>query len=91
MIAYTFTKYFNSVFTKNTGITLDEDVRAWILATLSSVEPHKKIDNKGRPSEYFTTLIQEKPITIVCDSKKHVIVTAIIESHPNALAKVNLK
>lgn len=78
---YMFTKYFFSVFTERTGLPLDEDTQAQILANCNSTEPYKKIDDKGRNSHYFTMNIHDKLITVVCDGQTHKIITCIIETH----------
>ena len=42
---------------------------------------YRKIDNKGRDSEYFTFRIQGILVTIVCDARTHKVLTGIIETH----------
>lgn len=78
---YTFTNYFNKVFQERTGLELNEDRQALILMACQNYKPHRKIDNKGRNSEYFTIRIDERLVTIVCDSVTHKIITCIIETH----------
>ncbi len=78
---YSFTNYFYRVFQERVGIELDEDTRALILSVCYNSEPHRKVDNKGRYSEYFTMRIQDKLITIVCDANTHKIITCVIETH----------
>jgi len=78
---YQFTAYFFKVFASRTGLELTEDNKALILSVCQNTEPHKKIDNKGRYSEYFTFRIENKLITIVCDAKTKKIVTCILETH----------
>lgn len=78
---YQFTSYFCSVFNERTGVELTEDNKAFIMSVVNTCEPHKKIDNKGRPSEYFTFRIEGVLITIVCDGNTHKIITVIKETH----------
>lgn len=78
---YSFTNYFYKVFQERIGIELDEDTRAFVLSVCQNSEPHRKVDNKGRYSEYFTMRIQDKLITIVCDANTHKIITCVIETH----------
>lgn len=78
---YTFTKYFFSIAKDRIGFDLDEDDIAYILSVCNSCEPHKKIDNKGRASEYFTLRLRGVLITIVCDSNTHKIITCVKETH----------
>lgn len=78
---YTFTLYFYKVFRERTGLELTEDNRAYILGFCSTTVPHKKIDDKGRYSEYFTMRLNEELITVVCDANTHKIITCIMETH----------
>lgn len=78
---YSFTNYFYKVFQERIGIELDEDARAFVLSVCQNSEPHRKVDNKGRYSEYFTMRIQDKLITVVCDANTHKIITCVIETH----------
>ena len=80
-INYEFTKYFEKIFKEHTGINLDEDTRAQIMANIKNITPHKKIDDKGRYSEYFTFRLNDKLVTIVCDAHTHKIITGILETH----------
>ena len=78
---YTFTGYFHKVFADRVGIELTDDLKAEIRANIATLKPHKKIDDKGRASEYFTFLLCDKLLTIVCDGFTHKIITCIIETH----------
>lgn len=78
---YQFTKSFLNRFPEHTGITLDTDTLAEIKAVLDVTTPYRKIDNKGRDSEYFTFRIQGVLVTIVCDARTHKVLTGIIETH----------
>lgn len=78
---YTFTKYFYEKFEERIGIPLTEDIRAFILSVCQNSTPHRKVDNKGRYSEYFTMRISDKLITVVCDANTYKIITCIIETH----------
>lgn len=78
---YTFAKYFNKVFVERFGFNLDEDIIAYIKCICKNQEPHVKIDDKGRYSEYFTFRLNEKLITIVCDHITKKIVTCFEETH----------
>lgn len=78
---YSFTKYFYNKFKERLGCDLNEDDRAYILSVCNASEPHRKVDSKGRYSEYFTMRIQEKLITVVCDANTHKIITCVIETH----------
>lgn len=78
---YFFTSYFHKVFEERIGEELTSDLKAEIRANIAAMTPHKKIDNKGRPSEYFTFLICGKPVTLVCDGLTHKIITCVIETH----------
>lgn len=78
---YTFTSYFYKVFTERTGLELTEDNRAYILGVCQTAVPHKKIDNKGRYSEYFTMRLNDELITVVCDANTHKIITCVMETH----------
>lgn len=78
---YRFTKYFFKVFAERVGCSLDEDAQAYILSVCNTVEPHKKVDDKGRFSEYFTMRVNDKLITVVCDGYSHKIITCVIETH----------
>lgn len=78
---YSFTNYFYKVFYKRVGIELDDDTRAYILSVCHNSEPHRKIDNKGRNSEYFTMRVNDQLITVVCDGNTHKIITCVIETH----------
>ena len=64
---YSFTNYFYKVFYERVGIELDDDTRAYILSVCQNSKPHRKIDNKGRNSEYFTMRVNDQLITVVCD------------------------
>lgn len=79
--SYQFTKSFFIKFPEHTGIDLTEDTMAEIKAILENTEPYRKIDNKGRDSEYFTFRIQNKLVTVVCDARSHKVLTGIIETH----------
>lgn len=78
---YKFSKNFASNLLKNTGIILNEDNAAYIKSICENTEPYRKIDNKGRRSEYFTFRMEDKLVTLVCDAGKKLIVTCIIETH----------
>lgn len=78
---YSFTNYFYKVFYERVGIKLDEDTRAFILGVCHNSEPHRKVDNRGRYSEYFTMRVNDKLITVVCDANSHKIITCVIETH----------
>lgn len=78
---YSFVKSFEDNFTKNTGLTLSGDDFAYIKSICENTEPYRKIDNKGRDSEYFTFLLNKVLITVVCDAKSKKILTAVIETH----------
>lgn len=78
---YKFTKYFFKVFNERVGQPLDEDSQAYILSVCANTEPHKKVDDKGRFSEYFTMRVCEKLLTVVCDGFSHRIITCVIETH----------
>lgn len=78
---YSFTKYFYKVFQERVGEELDEDTRAYILSVCTNTKPHKKVDNKGRYSEYFTMRVDSHLITVVCDANTHKIITCILETH----------
>lgn len=78
---YSFTKYFYKVFSERVGGNLDEDSRAYILSVCQNSQPHRKIDNKGRHSEYFTMRVDDKLITVVCDADTHKIITCVLETH----------
>lgn len=80
-IPYSFTRYFESVFKERTGLELSEDVRAEIMANIKNITPHKKVDNKGRYSEYFTFLLCNELITFVCDAHTHKVITCVKETH----------
>ena len=79
---YTFTKYFANIFTERTGLPFDEDNRACILAVCQNTEGHSKVDDHNRSSTYYTTIVGDKLLTIVCDSKSKKIVTVIEEKNP---------
>jgi hypothetical protein len=81
---YQFTKIFLKKFPEHTGIEITEDVLAEIKASINATEPHRKIDNKGRDTEYFTFRLQGVLVTIVCDTNTHKILTGIIETHNRA-------
>lgn len=78
---YSFTNYFYKVFEERIGVPLSEDNRAYILSVCKNSEPHRKIDDKGRYSEYFTLRVNDVLITIVCDAKSHKIITCVKETH----------
>lgn len=78
---YSFTSYFYKVFKERTGFDLTEDDRAYILAACSTGEKHKKIDDKGRHSEYITMRLRDELVTIVCDADTNKIITIIKETH----------
>lgn len=78
---YSFTKYFYKVFKERVGCELDEDSRAYILSVCQNSEPHKKVDSRGRFSEYFTLRVNDKLITVVCDADTHKIITCVLETH----------
>lgn len=78
---YYFTKHFHAIFLERIGETLTEDLKAEIRANIAELRPHKKIDNRGRPSEYFTFIICGKPVTFAVDGITHRIKTCIIETH----------
>ena len=78
---YSFTSYFIKVFSERIGFNLSDDDKAYILAICNSRTPHKKIDNKGRNSEYFTFRMNNVLITIVCDGDTHKIITCVQETH----------
>lgn len=80
-IKYTFTKCFYDRFKDRVGAPLTEDTRAYILSVCQNSTPHRKVDDKGRYSEYFTMRINDKLITIVCDANTHKIITCVIETH----------
>ena len=81
---YQFTQTFLKKFPEHTGIEVTEDVLAEIKASLSMTTPHRKIDNKGRDSEYFTFCLQGVLVTIVCDAETHKVLTGVIETHNRA-------
>lgn len=78
---YSFSKYFLDIFEQRIGFTLTDDDKAYILGVCYQCTPHKKIDNKGRNSEYFTFRLNDTLITIVCDGESHKIITCIKETH----------
>ena len=78
---YEFTNYFYKVFRERVGIKLNSEIKMYILDTCNTYRPHRKIDNKGRDSEYFTMRINNKLITIVCDGTTHKIITCVVETH----------
>ena len=78
---YQFTPSFLKRFPEHTGISITEDILAEIKASMSTMIPYRKIDNKGRDSEYFTFCLQGVLVTIVCDAITHKILTGIIETH----------
>lgn len=81
MIRFKFTNYFRQVFEERVGLQLDEDLSSIVLANLQTVVPHKKIDNKGRNSEYYTFVVEEKLITCVVDGNTHKVITCVLEDH----------
>lgn len=83
---YKFSATFGNNLTKNTGILPNEENLAYIKANCEIIEPHKKIDNKGRFSAYFTFRVENKLITVVADEKRKLLVTAIIETHGRFLS-----
>lgn len=78
---YTFSKSFGNNLHKNTNIEPNEENLAYIKANCEVIVPHKKIDNKGRHSAYFTFSICNQLITVVADERKKLLVTAVIETH----------
>jgi hypothetical protein len=78
---YKFTQTFIKNFEERLNIKFTEDNQAYILAQLSTGNPHRKIDDKGRFSEYFTFSIDGKLVTVVCDQNNHKVLTIIIETH----------
>lgn len=78
---YTFTKSFGANLQKNTNLKFNEDNAAYIKLVCNTTEPYRKIDEKGRNSEYFTFLLEDILITVVCDGHSKKIITAIIETH----------
>ena len=80
-VAYSFTKSFYARFPEHTGIELTEDSLAEIKAILENTKPYRKIDNKGRDSEYFTFRIQGVLVTVVCDARSHKVLTGVLETH----------
>lgn len=76
-----FAKSFGQNLKKNTGIGFDEDNAAYIKSVCENTEPYRKIDNKGRHSEYFTFRLADLLITVVCDGTSKKIITAVIETH----------
>ena len=78
---YKFIKSFPDNILKNTGIHLSEDDKALILSICENTEPHRKVDNKGRYSEYFTFKLRDILITVVCDANTKCIITAVLETH----------
>lgn len=78
---YKFIRSFPDNMFRNTGITLDDDGKAYIKCVCENSEPHTKVDNKGRHSEYFTFTFQDTLITVVCDANTKFIITAVIETH----------
>lgn len=80
-IKYSFSKYFLDIFEQRIGFKLSDDDKAYILMICKNIKPHKKIDNKGRNSEYFTFRLKDTLITIVCDGNTHKIITCIKETH----------
>lgn len=78
---YKFTKTFTVNLKKNTGIDADSDTLAFISAVVNSTVPYKKIDNKGRHSEYFTFMLNDVLVTIVADGITKKILTGVIETH----------
>jgi hypothetical protein len=81
MAHYKYSKYFYQVFEDRTGLKANEDNLAYILGICNTTEPHKKIDNKGRPSAYFYAVIEDIPLCIVCDYQKEMIITLVKETH----------
>lgn len=78
---YSFTKYFIKVLPERVGFEPNQDDLAFILSVCNNCEPHKKIDDKGRASEYFTMRLRTVLITVVCDSNTHKIITCVKETH----------
>ncbi len=78
---YSTTKTFKMHFSKNTSLTLSEEDIASIIHFCNTTEGHKKIDKKGRNSEYFTLSIQNVLVTIICDFETRKIITGVIETH----------
>jgi hypothetical protein len=78
---YTFTRTFQERLQERLDVQLTEDLRAYILAQLAVGEPHRKIDDHGRYSEYFTFTLEGKLVTIVCDQINHKVLTVILETH----------
>lgn len=78
---YKFSQTFGQNLFKNTKIEPNEENLAYIKANCEVVEPHRKIDNKGRHSAYFTFRLGNQLITVVADEKRKLIVTAVIETH----------
>lgn len=78
---YSFSKYFLDIFEQRIGFRLSQDDKAYIMMVCTNTKPHKKIDNKGRNSEYFTFRLKDILITIVCDGNSHKIITCIKETH----------
>lgn len=85
---YVFTRTFGEKFEERLGVPFSDDDRAYVLAQLSVGEPHRKVDNHGRPSEYFTFSIEGKLVTVVCDQVNHKVLTIIIETHRRRQFKV---
>lgn len=77
---YSFTQYFFRKYSELFNSQLNEDEIALLLANCNNTEGFKKIDDKGRHSEYFTLYIKENLVTIVCDYKSQKIITCIKET-----------
>lgn len=78
---YSFIKSFPRNFKKNIGIEPSSDDLAYIKSVCEGTEPYRKVDNKGRNSEYFTFLLNDTLVTVVCDACTKRILTAVIEVH----------
>lgn len=78
---YTFTRTFHEKFLERLGEELTDDNQAYILAQLAIGSPHRKIDDKGRHSEYFTFDLHGVLVTVVCDQINHKVLTVVKETH----------
>ena len=78
---YSFTRTFQEKFEERLGASFSEDNQAYVLAQLATGTPHRKVDDHGRPSEYFTFSIDGKLVTVVCDQVNHKVLTIVLETH----------
>jgi hypothetical protein len=78
---YSITKCFRDNLYERTGSQPTEDNLAYILSVCNTQVPHKKIDDKGRPSAYFTFTLNGTLVTVVCDYQTKKVITCIKETH----------